>query len=69
MTGTMAEIWIRKCNSFEQEAEADREFWARMTPDERVAVVEDLRLEWAEQQGEDEPRLRRAVRVLAAPWR
>lgn len=64
----MPEIWVRKCSSFAEEAEADREFWARLTPDERVAVVEDLRL-GAERQGDDEPGLRRAVRVLAAPRR
>ncbi len=59
-------IWIRKCSSFEEENRADREFWQRMTPNERVAVVEQLRDEWWEHHGDGEPGLRRAVRVLAA---
>jgi len=59
------EIWVRKCASFEEEKRADLEFWQRMTPDRRVGVVEELRQEWWERHGGGEPRLRRAVRVLA----
>jgi len=59
------DVWVRKCSSFEEERRADREFWQRMTPDERVAVVEELRREWWELHGDGGPqRLRRAVRVL-----
>jgi len=36
-------LWLRKCSSFEEEAEADREFWSQMTGDERVEALEDLR--------------------------
>jgi hypothetical protein len=33
-------VWFRRCTSFEEEAEADREFWLQYSPDERVALVE-----------------------------
>jgi hypothetical protein len=35
--------WLRVCASFEEEAAADREFWAALSPDQRVAVVEEMR--------------------------
>ena len=59
-------IWIRKCSSFEEERQADSEFWRRLTPDERVAAVEQMRRERSLAEGHGEPRLRRVVRVLAA---
>jgi hypothetical protein len=49
--------WVKKLTSFEEERTADREFWAQMSPDERVAAVEELRLEWIK-------RLRKTARVL-----
>ena len=62
-----AQLWVRKCSSFEEENRADLEFWQRMTPDERVATVEAMRRDWWEQHGNGEQGLRRVVRVLAAP--
>jgi hypothetical protein len=62
-------LWVRKCSSFEEEAKADREFWARFSPEERVAMVEELREEEWRRRGEGEPRLQRVARVLDAPWR
>jgi predicted Fe-S protein YdhL (DUF1289 family) len=41
----MEKVWFRKCSSFEEEEEADREFWAQMTGDERVEVLEQMRQE------------------------
>jgi len=41
------ELWFRKCASFEEEAEADREYWAQFSPDEKVALIEDLKREQA----------------------
>jgi ABC-type nitrate/sulfonate/bicarbonate transport system substrate-binding protein len=64
MKAIVMPVWIRKCASFDEEARADREFWAAMTPDARVAVVEQLRREWAATSGHPEERLRRTVRVL-----
>lgn len=60
------EIWVRKCSSFEEERRADREFWAALTPEQRVAAVEELRQEWARTRGTDEDLqgLRRSARVL-----
>ncbi len=37
------DLWIRKCSSFEEEADADREFWSSLTGDERVEALEELR--------------------------
>ncbi|MGB3562736.1 MAG: hypothetical protein WBC09_06720 [Thermoanaerobaculia bacterium] len=55
---------MRKLTSFEEERTADREFWAQMSPDERVAAVEELRLEWNKIQGKSNEGLRRTARVL-----
>lgn len=60
----MMKLWVRKCSSFEEEAEADRDFWRSMTPDERVAVVEEMRLASLEGEDEDVRRLRRVVRIV-----
>jgi hypothetical protein len=64
-------VWVRKLAGFEAERRADREFWAQLSPDERVAVVEDLRREHIERQadGEAAQRLQRVVRVLRRPPR
>ncbi|HEX6160628.1 MAG TPA: DUF6036 family nucleotidyltransferase [Thermoanaerobaculia bacterium] len=39
--------WVRVCRSFEEEAEADREYWSRVSPDERVAMIHEMRRDWA----------------------
>jgi hypothetical protein len=62
-------VWVRKCASFAEERAADREFWAEMSPDDRVAAVEELRAQWAAMRGEDHEGLRRTVRVLDGPER
>jgi len=61
--------WIRKCTSFEEERQADFEFWARFTPDERVAIVESLRQQWFTITGQRDEGFRRTVRVLDGPER
>ena len=61
------EIWVRKCSSFEEEQEADREFWAKLTPEQRVAAVEELRMQGMGPQDECVEGLRRTVRVLDGP--
>jgi hypothetical protein len=48
-------VWLRRCASFEEEAEADREYWSGFAPDERVALIADLRQEWNTMNGADEP--------------
>lgn len=45
-------IWMRKCANFEDEKEADRESWARLSGDERVEALEDLRREAGKVTGE-----------------
>jgi hypothetical protein len=40
-------IWFRRCATFEEEAEADRDYWQQYSPDERIAQIEELRAHWA----------------------
>jgi hypothetical protein len=56
------DIWLRRCLSFEEEADADREFWARFSPDERVSILEQMRREWLERNGRVDEGLRRVAR-------
>ena len=63
------EIWVRKCNSFAEDEQADREFWASMTGEERVEALEELRREAWKVTGERLEGLRRTVRVLERPRR
>ena len=69
MSTRMADVWIRKLDSFDEAERADREFWRSVSPDARVAAVEDLRKQWAVLQGANVEGLRRTVRVLDAPGR
>ena len=48
------DIWLRRAATFDEEEQADTEFWAAMTPDQRVAVVEEMRQQWIEEHGGDE---------------
>jgi hypothetical protein len=65
----MRNIVVRRFASFEEEQKADREYWATVPPDDRVAMVEQLRRDWAVFSGQPEERLRRTVRVLDGPER
>lgn len=47
--------WLRICTSFEEEAEADREYWQQFSPTERVALIEQMRQEWAAMTNEPKP--------------
>ena len=58
-------VWVRKFSTFEEENRADFEYWQRMTPDERVAIVEQLREEWRERNGDGDQGLPRITRVFA----
>jgi hypothetical protein len=57
-------IWVRKFTSFEEERAADREFWLALAPDERVALVEQIRQDWAKTVGHPIERLRRTARRI-----
>ena len=48
-------VWLRRCASFEEEAEADREYWSGFSPDERVTLIADLRQEWNTMNSINEP--------------
>jgi hypothetical protein len=63
------DAWLRKCGSFAEEARADREFWSRMTGEERVEALEELRREAWKVTGERLEGIRRAVHVLERPRR
>ncbi len=56
--------WIRRGCFFAEEAEADREFCARFSPDERVAIVEEMGREWMEKNGRRDEGLRRTARLV-----
>lgn len=65
----MQQVWVRKFSSFEEERQADREYWARIAPHARVAILDDMRAEWASWKGDDEQGLRRTVRRFERPER
>lgn len=64
MIGAMTRGWFRRFDSFAAEAESDAEFWLEMTPEQRVALVDQMRREWQELHGGGEERLRRTARVF-----
>ena len=43
MTAQMRNVVVRRFASFEEEQKADKEYWAAIPPDARVAMVEELR--------------------------
>lgn len=47
-------LWLRRCASFAEESEADRDYWSHFAPDERVALIADLRREWSTMNGTSE---------------
>lgn len=49
------EPWVRVCHSWEEEAEADREYWLRFSPEERVGMMDTIRAEWAQMTNESKP--------------
>ena len=55
---------MRGCSSFSEAEAADRAFWATLTPQQRVAAIEDLRADWLKLRGLRDEGLRRAVRVF-----
>jgi len=48
-------IWFRRCATFEEEAEADREYWRQFSADERLALVDDLRRDWTRMSNDPPP--------------
>ena len=62
----MRDIRLRPYESFAEEAEGDAEFWLQMTPEERVELVEVMRREWQERNGQPDERLRRTYIGLDA---
>lgn len=58
------DVWVRRCATFSEERDADREFWKRMTPAARISALEELRAEWRETLDDGHQGLRRTVRLL-----
>jgi hypothetical protein len=48
-------VWLRRCASFAEESDADRDYWSHFAPDERVALIADLRREWSTMNGTNDP--------------
>jgi hypothetical protein len=44
---------VRVCASFEEEAQADRDYWQQFSSDARVALIDQMREEWASMTGEE----------------
>ena len=65
----MHRVWVRKFSSFDEERQADREYWATISPNDRVAILDEMRAEWAAWKGDDEQGLRRTVRIVEFPER
>ncbi len=63
------EFWLRVCNSFAEEAQADREYWARMTPQQRVEIAEEMRQNGWKITGGRVEGFRRVLEVLERPRR
>ena len=51
----MRKLWVRKLSSWEEEAEADREYWAQYSGDEKVALIESLKDTWDSMRGRKRP--------------
>ena len=62
------ELSVRIVEGFEEAEEADEEFWASMTPEERVAAVDDCVRDYLRMRGERQSRLRRVFRRAKCPW-
>jgi hypothetical protein len=62
---SLVTVWIKRLSSFEEEAEADAAFYRAMSPEERVAILEQLRAEWNAAHDESDQRLRRVVRRVS----
>jgi hypothetical protein len=56
---------VKKCSSFAEEEDADFEFWAQVTPDERIEALEEMRAQAWKVGGERIEGLRRVVRVAS----
>jgi hypothetical protein len=58
------QIWVRKCSSFEEAEEADQEFWAQMTGDERVQALEQMRQDAWKLTGQPYEGIQKVVRII-----
>jgi hypothetical protein len=59
-------VRIKRFSSFEEEAEDDAEFYRRMSPEERVDLLEQLRADWIARNHAGDERLRRTVARIPA---
>jgi hypothetical protein len=64
----MKKIWIKKFNDFKVADAAERSYYAKMTPSERVDIIQFLRDQFNKFSGEKKnargKRLRRAVKII-----
>ncbi len=64
----MKKIWINKARSFKEMEEFDREYYFRMSPEQRLDIIQQLREMYRKNQKrnrrENRTRLRRIVKVI-----
>lgn len=66
----MKRIWINKARSFKEAEEFDRKYYARMTPEQRLNIVQELRdnyfkfLEKGSAKHASRKRLRRVIKII-----
>ncbi len=58
--------WFRVCASFEEEAEADREYWLQFSPAEKVDHIAQMRVNWAAMNNDPMPASQDYVEFLDA---
>ena len=63
-----SELTVKIVTGFDAERKADEDFWAGMTPEERVAAVDDCTRDYLRMRGERQSRLRRVLRRVKCPW-
>lgn len=59
-----ARPWARVHDSFEDAEQAEREYYASLTPDERIAAVEEMRQRWMKMKGLPDLGVQKVVRVF-----
>ena len=60
----MKRIWINKANSFKEAEEFDRNYYAQMTPEERLSIVQELREMYFKFAKVRSRRLQRVIKII-----
>ena len=63
----MKKIWVKKFKSFEEAEEADKKYYANMSPEERLATMQFIRESYFKMVGikhDGRKRLRRVFKIV-----